>query len=492
MGKQPKAKKKSQSFGTGDVTPKQVAFIVDRYLFDNNFPQTRSLFRSEAASLIAHSPTQEATKGILSLGEIINEYISLKGQKLMVDQERVRLEQEKFRVQTLLQSMQNAMSAYNAGGSSSVPAISSVAPKPAIMAPQLQSVPTPSNNITQPANFSSPMTNYSSAIKRKDPKVVSNVPPPAKRSRSKLSLPEREAVSQLDNAFNTRENAQASSRGVESAPNNSVPTGSLANGSTVAKCLFNLPSFSTPANTSVPKTPPRANSSQSDKSISPLEISSTAKCSNSNTPEQMTPTRCTVISSSKRVTVSPFKHMAYYVEKNQCISTSSPVKTNLKRQPTRDHVKGRLDFEDSDPLMTSELGKQVTDQTSTSESEKEIDIFDIDLPNFDAMGTDFSFTEMLGAFDFECEEMGFSCQPAVGASADTVSGSSPESMGGNIEANQVMSEFSTMTEVVSQQDMSMQGLDSMTAVKSVTRCIKIISPVKTRGSSLDQNCSATN
>lgn len=314
-------------------------------------------------------------------------------------------------------------------------------------------VSTPSNISTQPTNFSSPMTNYSSAIKRKDPKVVSNAPPAAKRSRSKLSLPEKgkivcrlvlslysscflfqqvnyiylfssnaEAVSQSDNAVNSQENAQAPSSAVGSSPNNCVPSGSLANGSSVAKCLFNQPYLSIPANTSFPKTPQRANSSQSDKSMSPLEISSTAKCSNSNTPEEMTPTRCTVISSSKRVTVSPFKQMAYYMEKNQCISTSSPVKTNLKRQTTRDHVKGRLDFDDSDLLVNSEAIKQIADQTSASESEKEIDLFDIDLPNFDAMGTDFSFTEMLGAFDFECEEMGYSSQPAVGASVEAVSG----------------------------------------------------------------------
>lgn len=35
--------------------------------------------------------------------------------------------------------------------------------------------------------------------------------------------------------------------------------------------------------------------------------------------------------------------------------------------------------------------------------------------------------------------------------------SSPESMGGYVGPNQVMSEFSTVTEVLSQQDMSMQG-----------------------------------
>ncbi|KAL5550146.1 hypothetical protein UlMin_000322 [Ulmus minor] len=499
MAKQPKPKK-SNNFGTGEVTAKQIAFIVDRYLFDNNFSKTRSDFRAEAASLIAQSPNQEAMKGILSLEEILNEYISLKGLKIMVDQERVRLDMEKSRVQMLLQNMQNAMSAFNASGSSPVPAIPAVATTPAIMAPAgfpvhkapiVPPLTTPANVNTQTTNFSSPMTNYSSAIKRKGSKVVTNAPPAAKRSRSKLStpitFPSKEAVSQSDNAVTHQQNTQPSCA-VESLPNNCVPNGSLVNnGSSVAKCLFTQPSQTIPTNTSVPTTPPRSNSSQSDKSISPVETS-TANCSNSNTPEEMTPTRCTVISTSKRVTVSPFKQMAYI--SNHCVSTTSPIKTNSKRQTTRDHVKGRLDFDNSDPPVNLEPEKSFADQASTSESDKEIDIFDIDLPNFDAMGTDFSFTEMLGAFDFECGEINYSCQPTDCVSTDTIMGSTPQFIGGNTAADQIMSEFSTVTEVL-EQDISMQGSDAMTAMKSVTRCIKIISPVKSRGSSLDQNCSAT-
>ncbi|KAF4365794.1 hypothetical protein F8388_003463 [Cannabis sativa] len=513
MSRQPRVKKKSSTdIGTGDVTPKQIAFIVDRYLFDNNFSQTRSLFRTEAASLIAQSPSQEATKGILGLGQIINEYISLKAQKLMVDQERARLEQDKFRVQTLLQSMQNAMTVYSATGSSSTPAaIVSAAHKPAIMASRLQSVsgsqadvnsdsgnvygigllsfslqswfPLHNNptvqSMSMPSNTNAQPTNN----KRKNAKVVSNVPPPAgKRSRSKFSAPEK-AVPQHGSAVNSQENTQAPSSAVETSPNICV-----ASGSNVVKCLFNQPSFSIPTNTSVPKTPPRANSSQSDKSTSPLDVS---KCSNASTPADLTPTRCTVISSSKRVTLSPCKQMAFYMEKNQCISTSSPAKTNSKRQTTSNNPR-RLDFSDSDPLVNLGSDEPIVEQASTSESEKEIDLFDIDLPNFDVMGDDFSFTEMLGAFDFDCGEMDYSCQPPIGASMDTISGSSPESMCGYMGSNQVISEFSSVTEVLSQQDMSMQGPDSTTALKSVTRCIKIISPVKSRGSSMDQNCTSTN
>lgn len=60
MGKQTKARKsESSSKGIVNVTPIQVAFIVDRYLSDNNYAETRSVFRVEASSLIAKSPIQE-------------------------------------------------------------------------------------------------------------------------------------------------------------------------------------------------------------------------------------------------------------------------------------------------------------------------------------------------------------------------------------------------------------------------------------------------
>lgn len=58
MGKQSKPKK-PETFGKGKVTPIQVAFIVDRYLCDNNFSETRKSFRNEASSFIAHSPINE-------------------------------------------------------------------------------------------------------------------------------------------------------------------------------------------------------------------------------------------------------------------------------------------------------------------------------------------------------------------------------------------------------------------------------------------------
>lgn len=52
----------------------------------------------------------QAPKGLLSLGAILDEYICLKEQKLVIDN-------EKCRVEKLLQGMQDAMNAYNSAGS---------------------------------------------------------------------------------------------------------------------------------------------------------------------------------------------------------------------------------------------------------------------------------------------------------------------------------------------------------------------------------------
>lgn len=60
MGKQSKPKR-AENIGKGKVTPVQIAFIVDRYLSDNHFNETRSTFRSEASHLLSKSPINEVT-----------------------------------------------------------------------------------------------------------------------------------------------------------------------------------------------------------------------------------------------------------------------------------------------------------------------------------------------------------------------------------------------------------------------------------------------
>lgn len=505
MGNRSKSKK-PESFRKGKVTPLQVAFIVDRYLSDNNYSQTRSVYRTEASSLISTSPVQEAPKSLLSLGAMLNEYINLKEEKVMMEQERVRLDQEKSRVQTLLQGMQAAMNTYNTSGTlPSPPNIPANATRSAVVVahqpvphnispsgwpvhntPTVNPVSTPSNTVMKPGNLSTPIIDPS-ANKRKDVKVAMDVPPAAKRSRFHTrKLPNRglNILSQSNSTVNCQEIAQPSCA-IQPSRVNSNPGGPLVQGSSVAKCLFNQPSRSIPSNSSGPKTPARSNSAQSDNSTSPLEISSNANCSNSNTPQEVIPTRCTVIS-SKRVTVSPNKQIMYAMERSHCISSSSPIKTNFKRQSKRDHVKGRLDFDGSDVATNSD--KPIVDEVSTPESGKEVDIFDIDLPNLDAFG-DFSFTEMLDDLDLDCEGIDYTYHPSLGASMDTVSGSSShESVDGNVGANQVMSEYtSTVTEVLSEKGMNMNGLDSLTAVKSITKCVRILSPAKSCRSTLERD-----
>uniref|UniRef100_A0A6N2MN36 Uncharacterized protein n=1 Tax=Salix viminalis TaxID=40686 RepID=A0A6N2MN36_SALVM len=107
------------------------------------------------------------------------------------------------------------------------------------------------------------------------------------------------------------------------------------------------------------------------------------------------------------------------MERNHCISSSSPFETYLKRICNSDYVKGRLDFDGSN---AANLDESVDNEFSTSESDKEGDIFDLDLPGLDMFGANFSFSELLVDLDLDCEGNTSPCQPALAASTDTISG----------------------------------------------------------------------
>ncbi|KAA8518980.1 hypothetical protein F0562_016246 [Nyssa sinensis] len=332
-------------------------------------------------------------------------------------------------------------------------------------------------------------TNHPTLKRRKSSKDVPDAPVTAKRSRNQLTtnqLPVRGTETFPPSGYpSINQESVLQFSAVQSSSHDTMPNGSPFQGSSVAKCLFNQPSRSPPTNSSGPKTPPQATSSQIDKSVSPLEVSSTATSSNNGTPQQIISTNCTVISSGA-IRVSPAKQIAYYsVERNHCISSSSPVKTNLNRLGKRDHVKGRLDFDGSDVPVKSD--KSVIDGISASQANKELEMFDFDLPNLDALGLDFSLSELLVDFDLDGEGIDYSCQPTL-CSPDTLSESQNEAMDVNLGANQVLSEFSsTVTEIFSERDMNAEGPDSLTSVKSITKCVKILSPVKNQTSSrLDQ------
>ncbi|KAG7643495.1 hypothetical protein ISN44_As02g032990 [Arabidopsis suecica] len=469
MARSNRSKTSERIIGNGEVTPIQVAFLVDRYLCDNRFSKTRSLFRSEASSLISNSPVREVPNSLLPLNEILNEYIRLKKEKIVMDQEKSKLDQEKTRVQNLLNGMQDVMNAYNSSTAAAPPpppVITSAAP----MDKQVVASTSKQNNFgvsssgctvynTQNAmtvslpgnkrvgNFTGPCITQSITKKRKSPEVSVGAPSVSRKGMKKIP----QAANYL--TFQTPSEMQT-------PLNNGVATNESSDlTSSVAKCLFDKSGTSPPSNSTCPRTPQQKVSPQSDKEV--------------------TPTNCTIVT-KERITVSPLKQIASYtVERSHTVSSFSPVKSNLKMSSKRDHVKGRLNFDDTEATMHLDAPATVDMvSTSSSGSEAEADLFDIDFSNIDLLSEDFSFSELLFDFDIGCEEMSNHSLPQPSNfHIETASGSSPESRNTNLEPDQVVSEYtSTVTEMIQGKDMNTQGSDSMTTVKSITKCLRILSP----------------
>ncbi|XP_042485732.1 uncharacterized protein LOC122065970 isoform X2 [Macadamia integrifolia] len=417
----------------------------------------------------------------------------------MFEQEKRLVEQEKCRVETLLKGMQGVMQAYNSAGNSSQSLTSATAPKSMSLilpsdrntespaagfamsrTPNTHSVPRSSNPVRDALNFSTPTNDLEATNKRKDLRTITDAPPTAKRPCSQMhgKFPPTGISSvplQSNNTTSTKETVKQF-LGIQSSPSNRVPNGSTTQGSSVVKSLFKQPSQS-PLILTIPpdpKTPPQALPSSSEKTLSPLDSSSRVY-STDNT-QETTPISCSMVSCDT-VNNSPFKNITCYSKETNHYVFSSPIKTNLKKLSKRDHVKGRLDFDGSDIPSA----KSTTAEVYKPGSNGEVDIFDMDIPNFDVFGVDFSLSELL--IDIDCEGDGFSSLPT----SIPFSGSPNGSTAGGLEANEVLSEVSkTVTEVLSEKDMNIQGPDSQRSVKSITKCIRILSPAKSRSSLLDQ------
>uniref|UniRef100_A0A7N0UA38 Uncharacterized protein n=1 Tax=Kalanchoe fedtschenkoi TaxID=63787 RepID=A0A7N0UA38_KALFE len=435
MVRQVKAKTPEQQFGKGKVAPVQIARIVDQYLSDNLFTQTRSCFRSEASSLISRTLTQEGLKGVMSLETIFDEYISMKEQKLVVDMEKRRLEQENFRVQSLLQGMQNVMHAYNASAPvATVPVnVPGLAAAPdsisdkliqsditnAPPAGQIVSVsPTAAtprvaiNMLRGDASFTVPLDGNTSSRKRLGSNVVSGVPVNAKKSRTRM-LHQKSTEGNCQQTNHQQSTLQSSTSGC-------AANVSPAQGSSIAKVLFHKimhVSASAAQNSSGPVTPPRAPSGQCDKNVSPVSRSSSINSSNKSTPPDFA-SNCTIVS-TKTIIVSPFKQSTYYSVEKHCSTACSPAKGESRRPTKRDRVKGRLNFDGVGETIY--LEKSTADQSSTSESDAG-NIFDLDLPKLD-----FDISDLLLDFDIHCGELDGCAQPAS-TSLDDVSGVYPYSL----------------------------------------------------------------
>ncbi|XP_020114154.1 uncharacterized protein LOC109728203 [Ananas comosus] len=492
MAKQSKPKK-PENLGKGKVTPVQVAFIVDRYLADNNYAGALSAFRSEAADLFSKTKGKEVPKGLLGLGEILDEYICLKEQRVLVDQ-------EKRRVETAMQGMQEVMRSYHSSINASLPS------SPPLLPPQfVASTPTgpalpplyPSNgspsgnpiNMTpvlsyppmvsmvphkgaEANNLPTPTVTSSLANKRKASKCAPKVPPAPKKSCTQAStdtsIKGRTLPSQMRYTCNSEEYREPT---IQSRDSTHSITRSPIQGSSVAKSLFKKQPESQAD--SSPKTPPQMISSQSDQSIT-LKNTSVHTIDNGFS-QEFASSKCSLIS-SETIIVSPLKSTGYYaVERSYHIT--SPFKPNLKKVGKREHVKGKLDFDESEAIANSE--EPVTGKASTSSSEVETqEILDFDLSEFDILDGDFSFSELLIDLDLAGEVIPSSDKPSL--NVDSVPGSEHNIEGRSVEMDRLLPDSSKSTITDALENINIPGPELSTSIRAITKRIKIVSPVKIR------------
>ncbi|XP_068668568.1 uncharacterized protein [Aristolochia californica] len=477
MGKQCNRARSSECPVKGKVTPVQVAFIVDRYLSDNNCIRTLSVFRSEATPLISKTKAKEAPKNLLSLETILDEYISLKEQKLM-------LYQEKCRVEMLLQGVQDVMRAYNSAmpSVSQPPVVSGVSPLPPAMTQVSQVDPrirTPAvhvahsmyklpvanslpallpHNPSEPIRISTPNHDVSTKSKRKASRPLTGVNPTVKRNCTRV-------LTNPSVAEDNKENQATNKKNQMSMSHDNVPNQSLVQGSSDARgSMSSSPNSNT--DSPCPQTPPQALTVEPNESVSPAGTFSQIESSNSITTPEISSVNCCIIS-SKTVVVSPLKHVV-------CSSPDRGL-TSQKLSPKKSSkIKGRLDFNYANESIKAE--RPVEAETRAIGNIHDTEMFDIDFPNFDVLGNDFSLSELLVDIDFETEHS----QPVqdVNPTACSLNGSIHES--GNVAPGPKALNPPDATAILSEKDMNILGSDPLVSAKSVTRPIQISSPAKPR------------
>lgn len=166
----------------------------------------------------------------------------------------------------------------------------------------------------------------------------------------------------------------------------------------IAKSLFKT---GQPISNASPETP------QPNKLIAPDENPSFNK----------TNSKCSIIS-SERIIVSPLKGGAAYYSVERSYQITSPLKPDGRKPGKRDHVKGKLNFDNTDvnpgpseaavgPNDDKALSSTSTYSPSSSdggENENQVgDGFDFDFLELDILNGDFSFSELLVDLDLDCD-----------------------------------------------------------------------------------------
>lgn len=162
-----KQQQQQQKVGKGKVTAVQVAFMVEQYLAENKYTNALAAFRSDAGDLFAKMKAKtkkekEKEQKLLGLREILDEYISLKEQKLLLQRDRMRLDNAMLAFHHLFRTYYSdttSSSAASDPSSSSPPHL--ILPLFAASNPLPSQPPIPPPAITTPSAYSTPITNSS-------------------------------------------------------------------------------------------------------------------------------------------------------------------------------------------------------------------------------------------------------------------------------------------------------------------------------------------
>jgi hypothetical protein len=394
--------------GKGKVTAVQVAFMVERYLEENKYSNALTAFRLDAADLFAKmhkssASNKTAMKGLLGLGEILDEYISLKEQKLLLHRDRTRMD-------NAMHAFHNLYRSYFNDSDSSLPLSAS---------PNSSSSPSPPNPNPNPKPYPSPSPNpnlirpLSSAI----PTTISTPyasNPISTTTTTTISTPT--TTSTYPNTSNKRkvstsDTLPASKMRKQHSHCSVVPSSSL------------IPPASklVPASSKIQEKVQLVNHSIAKTLFKPSQPSSIASPEtpqpnpSSNIPN---PSTCSIVSSERSIIVSPLKGgrgAAYYSVERTCQFTS-PLKPDARTSGKRDHVKGKLNFDNADvsvgpteAAIAPNDGKVSSSPSTSSPSSSDggenpnqvLDGFDFDFSEFDILNEDFSFSELLVDLDLD-------------------------------------------------------------------------------------------
>ncbi|CAM0151647.1 unnamed protein product [Urochloa decumbens] len=463
------------------VSAAQVAFLVDRYLADNGFHAALAAFRSDAAHLYSPHRAKPPPKGLIPLADILHDYIALKEGRVAID--------------SAMHAMHSLVSTYYAASSSSPP------PPMMMMMPPLP----PAANAAQPsspplvpplfvaasssppqaqgtAGYASPVVHHyahasTTLLVHNSSDMQSQPTKKRKHSKSAGKTTSASKKSCIATSSDTKGKAAASQPANDNlsvahptSAEHSATAKLPVQNSSVAKSLFRPPQPQ--PHHSSPCTPQQSHVIQDQDqppaypTQRPLPVPA-----NAHTQQDIASSQCSIVS-SKTLIVSPLKGGAYYaVERSYHVS--SPLKSTTHKSTKREHVKGKLNFDNTDAPNE----QQICDKTSTSSEEDKQDDFDIDFTSlFDG---DFSFSELLLDLDLGTE--GVHCQnPSTSAE---VQRPEPVANSGYVTADPGLPDSMKLVAVDSTEDFNSQGATSVTSVRAITKRIKIVSPVKGRTAS---------